>query len=160
MGHHAARDGLTQREAKEDFRGDAFHGQRRQVLEAKTLVVSGMPDQRTALSAQRAELAQTLAYQRSADSVALVRRRDGDWSEDIPAAFRAVDEGGREGDVSDDDSIDFRHQSDGQRARRTQGFDDQRLGLPAVGLGGEGRQKERADAGVVRRSFGSNNHDG
>lgn len=159
MGDGALRKRIAHAEAEKDFRGDAFHGEARQVLEPETAVVARMADEGAAFSALLAKLAQAFVDQGSANALALPWRGDGNGSKDEPAAFLAVDAGGGKCDMAQDGTLFFSYEGECEGVFLAEGFDDERLGLPAVRLVGEGGQEQLGDGGEIGGGLGAYDHD-
>jgi hypothetical protein len=156
VGHFALRNLRVHRQAEEILRGDAVHRQAGVVPKAEAGVKRRIADQNASLSAPAANRFESRVDQGCADSLTLIFRQNGDGAEREPTVIDAADLARRKSDMADDRAIEFGDERDGHGACGSQGFDNQVLGLMAVGMVGERGDQEAADRVVIALVFGAN----
>jgi len=138
-GDGAARDGFAERQGEKVLRRNFFQKQFRKMFEAEVFVVGRFTDEQAAVGSRRFEPGESFADESLPDSLSLKFRQNGDGAESVPAGTSIRNCYGREGNMADDFSIDFRNQRNRQCVRFSQSMDDKALSLFAVRMVPEGR---------------------
>ena len=118
--------------------GDPLKDERRIVGKSKTGVESRITDENTPLRADHAKFGEPSLHQGSPDATALPRGLDRNGAKAIPANGTITDRYRRERDMPNDTTSFFGNERDRQRMSRSQGADDELLGLMAERMRQEG----------------------